>query len=124
MASFPDLRPSARSWTAGQRPISTFVSMGGTETRVLHADRATNQSMTLAFSNVSEAVAKQVTDHYEGQMGSFMTFALPSGVMAGWSNGADAKPAANGWRYAGPPQLDFVAPGIVQVSVSLVGVSG
>ena len=123
MAAFPDLRPSARSWTAGQRPISTFTSMGGTETRVLHANRATSQGMTLAFSNVSDAVAKQVTDHYEGQMGSFLTFELPSGVMAGWSNGADAKPSANGWRYAGPPQLDFVAPGIVAVSVSLVGVS-
>lgn len=122
MTAFPALTPSARSWTPGTKPISTFMSMGGREIRFRHGTRTIGQRLTLEFTNVTEAVGKQITDHYEAVDTIFESFTVPAAVYGGMDGYDYIISAGNEWRYAGPPQVTYNSPGYQTVSVELVGV--
>ena len=122
MSAFPPLKPTARSWTAGQLPMQSFVGMGGNEIRVVTGNRMAGQQLSLVFGNLQEAQASLISTHYDGRLGSFLAFEVPSEIYAGWAYSQSSKPAGNRWRYAGPPSMSFVAPGIITVSVDLVAV--
>ena len=122
VAAFPAIEPSVRSWTPGARPASSYSSLSGYEVRVQHGSLAIGSSLSLSFSNLTEAVGKQITDHYATAQGSFETFALPAEVFAGMSGYDYITPAGTTWRYAGPPSVSYVAPGIQSVSVELLAI--
>lgn len=119
---FPSLTPSARVWTPGQVPLATFVSAAGYEARVQLGAMDVGQSLSLSFDNRLEAAGKQITDHYAAAKGSLFLFELPAEVYGGMASYGHIKPSASMWRYAGPPSVTYVAPGIVSVSVELVAV--
>ena len=56
---------------------------------------------------------QQVLTHFRGQQGTALAFTLPAAVYAGWTDYAAEIPLTQKWRYAGPPEVEFVAPGIV-----------
>lgn len=122
MNLFPALRPASRSWSDGQLPMQSFVAMAGTETRIVTGNTLVGQRLTLGFENISENSGNEITRHYQSCKGSFLTFDLPAEVMAGWSYGADSKQSSQKWRYAGPPSVAFVGPGVMTVSVELLAV--
>lgn len=122
VADFPSLTPSGRSWTPGAAPMTSFRSMAGYEVRVRHGSLAVGQQLSLAFDNLLEADAKAVTDHYALAYGELETFELPAAVFGGMASYGHIKPSQNQWRYGGPPQVSFVAPGIASVSVTLQAV--
>lgn len=122
VANFPAIAPTARSWTPGARPLSTYSSLSGYEVRVQHGNTSIGTSLSLSFANLTEAIGKQITDHYLTAQGSFETFALPAEVFAGMSNYDYITPSGTIWRYAGPPSVSYVAPGIQSVSVELMAV--
>jgi hypothetical protein len=122
VAAFPGLKPSARSWTVGSRPVKSFTSLSGYEARVLLGPLAIGGSIGLQFTNLLEADVLQITGHYETAKGSYEVFDLPASVFAGMANGSSVTPATAKWRYGGPPSVDWVAPGIASVNVSLVQV--
>ena len=124
MSTFPALKPTARSWIAGQLPMQAFVGMAGNEMRVVTGNRMVGQQLSLTFENLLDADANLIVTHYNGQLGGFMAFEAPAEVFAGWGSGQiSSKPAGNRWRYAGAPNMAFVAPGIVTVTVDLLAVS-
>ena len=123
MSTFPALQPSSRSLTPGQFPVSTFNALSGKETRVILGDTPFSHALALTFSNVLEPVMQQVLTHFRGQQGTALAFTLPAAVYAGWTDYAEEIPLTQKWRYAGPPEVEFVAPGIMSVSVSLVGLN-
>jgi hypothetical protein len=124
MSTFPPLTPTARSWVAGQLPMQAFVGMAGNEMRVVTGNQMVGQGLSLTFANLLEADANLIVAHYNGQLGGFMAFEAPAEVFAGWGSGQiSSKPAGNRWRYAGAPNMAFVAPGIVTVTVDLLAVS-
>ena len=120
--AFPAIKPSSRSWTPGSQPVKTFSSLSGHEQRILLGPEPVGTSLTLAFSNLTEQVLLQITDHYRLAKGTFETFDLPSAIFAGMTNYGGVTPDNQSWRYAGSPQVDWVAPGIGNVSVSLIAV--
>lgn len=122
IADFPSLTPSARSWTPGTQPMTAFTSLAGAEVRVLHGSTPIGTQLQLTFSNLLEATANQITDHYLLARGTFELFDLPAAVYGGMSTYSNIKPAGSLWRYASAPSVDFVAPGVQNVSVSLVAV--
>lgn len=122
IAAFPSVKPSARTWTPGARATSAFTSLSGYEVRVQHGSTAVGARLSLSFQNLTEAVSKQITDHFDLARGSFETFALPADVFSGMTGYEYITPSATTWRYAGPPSVTFVSPGIQSVSVELVAV--
>lgn len=122
MTAFPALIPSARAWTPGTKPISTFRSMGGREVRFRHGTRTVGQRLTLEYTNVTEAVGKQITDHYETVDTTFESFTVPAAIFGGMADASYILSAGNQWRYAGPPQVTYNSPGYQTVSLELLGV--
>lgn len=126
--AFPTLVPSSRAFDAGNWPIKTFKAQNGAEVRILYGNRRTNMTLSLQYQNVSDANAELFLDHFDEMFGTYSTFTLGdsiSGVRTGWTGNKDALGAgAQGsyWRYAEPPSVDSVKPGISNVSIKLIGV--
>jgi hypothetical protein len=122
VAAFPSLKPSARTWTPGNYPVSTFNTLSGYESRVLLGSSAIGTSLSMTFSNLKESDLVQVTDHHLLAKGSYDSFSLPAAVFAGMSNYGKVTPSGFVWRYASAPVVDWVAPGIGNVSVDLLAI--
>lgn len=123
MSQFPPLKPSGRSFVPASVPVSSFASVSGKETRVILGDTATGHSLTMAFNNLLEPKARQIFDHYRGQAGTALSFTLPSDAYVGWQEYLQEVSEDQEWRYAGPPEVEWAAPYIMNVSINLVGLS-
>ena len=130
--TFPTIAPTDRQYTAGNWPVRTFTSQSGAEVRLLYGNRRFGHTLTLQYSNISDTQAEEFFTDYYAQKGTFTTFALPQpltdNVGKGWSGSTEFFNAGVGaqWRYAEPPQLVSVYPGVSSVSITLVaaGVGG
>ena len=90
--------------------------------------------LSLTYRNITDAQAEQFLDHYHEMKGTYTTFdiaieGVTTDAKAGWKGNLDALGAqgvnnslGSAYRYAAPPQLTQVKPGISHISVSLVGV--
>lgn len=122
VAAFPAIEPSVRSWTPGARPASVYNTVGGYEVRIQQGSIVVGSSLSLSFANLTEAVGKQITDHYALAQGSFETFSLPAQIFAGMTTFSYITPTGTTWRYAAPPIVSYVAPGIQSISVELLAI--
>jgi hypothetical protein len=125
--AFPTLVPSSRAFDAGDWPIKTYKAQSGAEVRILYGNRRTNMTLALQYKNITDANAELFLDHFNEMLGTYTTFLIPTGdgARTGWTGNVDALGASthgNRWRYAEPPTVDSVKPGISNVSVKLVGV--
>jgi hypothetical protein len=118
--SFPAINPASRTWTPGSFGQSSFNAASGAEVRVLYGAVATNHGLSLAYTNITETNALAFNTHYASVQGSFHSFTLPPEVFAGMTTSFTI--GTNKWRYAEPPSVDAVKPGIYNVSVSLIAV--
>jgi hypothetical protein len=123
VAAFPAIKPSGRTWIPGSKPVQAFTALSGYESRVLLGPNPIGAALQLAFQNLTEAVFTQITNHYSIAQGTYEIFDLPVEVFAGMSNYSGVTPSGFKWRYAGPPSIEWTAPGIGNVSVSLVAVN-
>lgn len=127
---FPNLVPSERSFGAGDWPVKNFRTQAGTETRILYGNRRTGMTMDLSYNNISDVNAELFLDHYNEMLGTYTTFLLEDaatgiGTRTGWKgnyDALDASTAGNRWRYAEPPSVQSIKPGISNVSVKLIAV--
>lgn len=122
---FPTLRPTSRSFSAGDYPVKTFKAQSGAEVRILYGSKRTGMSIDLSYDNIADSQADDFVAHYDEVRGQFATFTLPSELRAGWSGNQDALDATgtgNQWRYAEPPSISSVKPGVSSVQVRLIGV--
>ena len=122
--TFPTAAPSSRSYDHGDWPVRTFQAMDGAEVRILYGSRRTGSTFSLQYQNISDAVADDFLDHYNEMLGTFTAFQLPTQILAGWSGALEPfNPQSSlRFRYAAPPTVDAVRPGVSNVSVQLVGV--
>lgn len=84
--------------------------------------------LSLTYSNIPDADAAMFLLHYEEVQGTYKAFTL-AGVQrtsaeTGWNGGTGPLnlPAGVEWRYAEPPNLESVRPGVSSVTVNLLGV--
>lgn len=119
---FPSLKPTARSFDAGDFPVKSFRSQSGVEARILYGSRRTGAQLSLTYENVTDAEAKDFFDHFEEIKGTFGTFDINSNTRAGWANANFNIGAGNVWRYSEPPNITNVRPGRSTVQVKLVAV--
>lgn len=127
---FPLLVPTSRSFSAGDWPVKTFRTQAGVETRILYGNKRTGMTMDLSYDNISDANAQLFVDHYNEMLGTYTTFVLGDlaagiGARTGWQGSYStlgASDAGNRWRYAEPPTIESIKPGISKVSIKLIGV--
>lgn len=122
---FPTLQPTSRSATAGDYPVKTFKSQSGAEIRILYGSKRTGMEIELSYSNILDTAADDFVVHYDEVKGTFDTFTLPTAALTGWTGGSEQLTSSlTGikWRYAAPPSISSVRPGISNVQVKLVGV--
>ena len=132
--NFPDLVPTARSMSPGDFASKVFRSQSGIESRVQYGNKAFDKTMDLEYSNITEANAALIHDHYLACNGTLYYFGLPAKPKSGnetfhvndqstsASNRYSANPFGLRYRYAEPPQFNSVKPGRMSVTVKLIGV--
>ena len=95
------------------------TSLDGSDYRMRYGEKPFGDSLSLTFRHLRESAIIQITEHYRGQNGSHLPFALSAGVTAGM--GSDfITPAGQSWRYASAPSIQWVRPGVANVTLSLV----
>jgi hypothetical protein len=124
MANFPALKPTARSFQLGQYPVKTYRAMSGAVVRRSFGNKAFGYTLDLEFANIPEATVNTIIDHYNGQQGGTLGFAIATAVFAGYTvtlQGKVRNPSGIEWLYAEPPSVSSVIAGISTVTVKLVG---
>ncbi|NBS69764.1 hypothetical protein EBT31_12765 [bacterium] len=121
---YPTLRPASRNFDPGDWPVKTFRSQSGVEVRILYGSQRTGLKLDLSYPNITDTQAEQFLTHFTETLGTLRTFSLPAEARAGWTGTASSLnvPTTQAWRYAQPPAVTAVRPGISTVTISLVGV--
>jgi hypothetical protein len=127
--TFPSLIPTSRAYDAGDFPVKAYKAQNGSEVRYLYGNKRTGMQLQLSYENIPDSSAQQFLDHFQQTYGTYETFLLGdnfnTAVAGGWGGSPGALSAAlygNQWRYAEPPTVTAVYPGISTVTVKLVGV--
>jgi len=125
--TFPSIAPTGRSFVAPRWPTQTQTSQSGVITRRLWGSRPSRATLSLQFNNISDTNTSAILNAYNTAKGSVDSLTLPSVLFDGadttltsWLN-ASATGAGLLWAFAedSPPQVESVAPGRSNVSVSL-----
>ena len=123
---FPQIKPTSRSYSAGTYPSTNFESLDGTKTHLRYGNKRVNATLTLGFSNITDADAALILDNYEDVNSDwdYVTFDrgyATSGVTDTSlltylkESGSSLK-----WRYSGPPTVTSTFRGLSNVSCSFV----
>lgn len=125
MATFPALAPLSRQYEPGDYSVSTETGFGGGNVRFLHTDRAGGNALELRYEGLTAAEMQLIRDHYRGQQGGALSFALSDEAWAGTDTiTPDMGPWPIFWRYASPPEETAArGGGLIDCTVSLEGVA-
>lgn len=126
--AFPSIKPTSRSYTPGRFPQTEFTALNGATTVMRYGSRRTDAELTLGFENITDDQATSILQNYESVNGVWdnVTFTANDGA-AGASSSLQAYLREVGgsglrWRYAEPPTVTSVFPGISNVSCKFVGI--
>ena len=123
---FPTIKPTSRSYNPGMYPSTSFESLDGTKTHLRFGNKRVNATLSLGFSNITDAEAALILENYQdvNKDWNYVTFDrgyATSGVsntdLLGFlrESGAGLK-----WRYSGPPTVTSTFKGRSNVSCSFV----
>ena len=134
---FPTVKPTSRSYNPGTYPSTDFESLDGTKTHLRFGNKRVNATLTLGFSNISDAEAALILENYEdvNSTWDYVTFTSSDGV-SGVSDSKEVDGQTNPasslqslvkegglslkWRYSGPPTVTSTFKGLSNVSCSFV----
>ena len=124
---FPGIQPTSRSFVAPAWQTTTETSQSGVITRRLWGSRPSRATLNLQFNNINDTNTSAILSAYNSAKGSVDSLTLPDIIF----NGADSSlklwldSSATGagllWCFTegSPPQVESIAPGLSNVSVSL-----
>ena len=124
--TFPSVKPSSRSYSPGKYPSTTFESLDGTKTYLRFGNKRVEATLTLGFSNISDADAALILANYEDVNSNwdYVTFSSTNGTAGVDSTSLSNyfKESGSGlkWRYSGPPSVTSTFKGMSNVSCSFV----
>jgi hypothetical protein len=129
---FPDIKPSARSFTPGNYPETTFESLDGTKTYLRFGNQPINATLSLSFSNLHDTDTANILNSYfnsKADPTNFINLSASTGALAG----IDYNPSENSllqrigkynsplkWRFNNPPTVTSTFDGLSNVSCSFV----
>lgn len=114
MATFPALKPNARTFIPGQKANSHIGTFDGNELSVLHTNASTKYTLRLTFTGMTNDEHLALVSHYINH-DRFVPFDIPATITAG-SN--IQIPAGYQWTYVSSPQTDY-SPGLVVTTVEI-----
>ena len=133
---FPTVKPSSRSYTPGTYPSTDFESLDGTKTHLRFGNKRVNATLTLGFSNISDADAFLILENYRlvNSVWDYVTFnsesglagvggtghTMPAGSLGNLAAYMDEAPSGLKWRYSAPPSVTSSFKGKSNVSCSFV----
>ena len=93
---------------------------------IRYGQKPYNAQLTLTFANINDTDAAQIVNHYEERMATFsdVTFSFETGLAGlGLNLAIQISESGSGlkWRYAEPPQVESVYPGISTVTCTFTG---
>lgn len=103
--TFPSLVPSVRTYSPGNVPSTSQVSLSGMTTGFRRGNRRIAQSLGLSFQRLIEAEIGLITTHYIDRQGSFDVFFLPAEVWTGYTTPPVPLLSDIAWRYVSPPAI-------------------
>jgi hypothetical protein len=124
--SFPLVKPSSRSYKPGEYPQTQFEAQNGAKTIMRYGKNRVNATLTLGFSNISDADAASILANYEDVNSDwdYVTFngGYATAGVTDTSLLAYLKESGSGlkWRYSGPPSVTSSFKGKSNVSCSFV----
>lgn len=121
MATFPSLTPSTRTLSYGDYSQTTYEGVSGVNVRFKYGADRLQQVLTIGYQYLTESQMQQLLDHYDGQQGSLIAFALSAEVWAGYAT--VPVPAVDyEWRYTGPFDVTLASPMRYNTTIELVSV--
>ena len=135
---FPDLTPSQRVYTPGTFPANEFQGLNGAVTTIQYGSRTVDSRLQMTFTNITDAQAYEIYDNYYKANGGkdadtgerdyvlFSPVGDPPALRGIYSEDlrrlmGEHNPAKLRYRYANPPQITSVFPGVSTVTVELRG---
>jgi hypothetical protein len=119
--AFPSIHPSSRSYSPGEYPQTDFTAQNGAMTVVRFGIRRVNAELALGFENITDDEAALILKNFEAvnSVWDYVTFTGNSGAV-GASSSLQAYLRETGgsglrWRYAEPPTVSSVFPGLSSV---------
>lgn len=119
MATFPTLIPTTRTFTPGEYPHTPFTTYNGFQNRVRHSNVMLSSSVRLSFIALSEVDMLSILNHYQGQIGGFDSFLLPSSIWSGVTTISDYELTDYRWRYTEAPTVDDAYCSLYNVELAL-----
>ena len=85
--AFPSIKPTSRSYTPGNYPSTNFESLDGTKTHIRYGNKRVNATLSLGFSNITDAQAFQILENYRDVNSDwdYVTFNNESGLAGYWN---------------------------------------
>ena len=133
---FPTVKPTSRSYNPGTYPSTTFKSLDGTKTHLRFGNKLVNATLTLGFSNITDADAFLILENYRlvNSVWDYVTFnsesglagvggtghTMPDGSLGNLAAYMDEAPSGLKWRYSAPPSVTSSFKGKSNVSCSFV----
>ena len=62
---FPTIKPTSRSYNPGMYPSTSFESLDGTKTHLRFGNKRVNATLSLGFSNITDAEAALILESYQ-----------------------------------------------------------
>ena len=118
--TFPALVPSARTFSPGNIPQASQTSLSGLVTGFRRGNRRDGQTLSLSFTNLTEAQVDEIKAHYIDRQGTFDIFFLSAEVWSGYITPPVPLLSDYAWRYAGTPTVTDGIVGRWGVDVELV----
>ena len=124
--SFPALVPSSRSYTPGVFPEQQFQAQNGAVVRVRYGNQRYSSSLSLTFANIIDSKAALILENYAAVMGDdkyveFTTDNVAAGVSTGLVPWIQETNSLLKWKYASPPSVTSVKPGLSTVTCEFIG---
>ena len=123
---FPtNIFPTSRTYRSGRLPETTFEARNGATTFVQYGRQFVNAEMRLEFSNIDDSVATEILQHYKSMTGDDYTFFDNQrglqGITIALQEEMETGNDALRWRYAEPPEVVSVYPGVSTVRIRFIG---
>lgn len=100
MTAYPELEPFEIQYNFGDLNVSAEDTLIGAPVLFRHSLRQSNLRLTLTYTNLVEAEATLIRNHYVDSAGSHRKFTLPTAL---WGS-ANVMPSDSLYRYAAKPE--------------------
>ena len=122
---FPQLTPSRRKYTPGERPSTVFEAQNGATTVIEFGTQQVNAKLELEFRNITDDNAASIIANYnsvvDDEWVKFNSTRALGGMDSKLYDIVQKGDDKLRWRYDGPPEITSVYPGVSTVACKFVG---